>query len=91
MSCTNRPFKCKMPAYNMYVWTYSMKTHYVDNHEGAEMSVDVKNQVLLKFHDHTYVNQLVVVYTKGIKTVCLTLMKVMKNKEVTCTCVLECD
>jgi len=68
-----------------------MKTHYVDNHQGAEMSEDVKNQMLLKFHDRTYVNQLVVVYTKGIKTVCSTLMKVMKNKEVTCTCSLECD
>ena len=67
------------------------ETHYVDNHEGVEMSVDVKNQVLLKFNDRTYVNRLVVVYTKGMKTVCPTLMKVMKNKEVTCTCVLECD
>ena len=36
MPCTNRPFKCKMPGCNMYVWTYSMKTHYADNHQGAE-------------------------------------------------------
>ena len=45
----------------MYVWTYSMKTHY-DNHEGAKMSEDVKNQVLLKPHECTFVNQLVVAY-----------------------------
>ena len=88
MPCTNRPFKCKMPGCNM---TYSMKTHYADNHQGAKMSEDVKNQVLLKPHDCLYVNRLVVAYTKGIKTVCPTLMKAMKNKEATCTCALECD
>ena len=30
MPCTSRPFKCDMPGYNMYVWMYSMKTHYAD-------------------------------------------------------------
>ena len=75
----------------MYVWTYSMKTYFADNHEGAEMSEDVKNQVFLKPHGRTYVNRLVVAYTKGIKTVCPTLMKAMKNKEATCICALECD
>jgi len=88
--CTNRPFKCKMQGCNMYVWTYSMKTHYADNRQGAEMSEDVKNQVLLKPHERTYVNRLVVAYTKGIKTVCPTLMKAIKNKEATYTYVLEC-
>ena len=58
---------------------------------GVEMSEDVKNQVLLKPHERTYVNRLVVTYTKGIKTVCPTSMKAMKNKEATCTCALECD
>ena len=52
---------------------------------------DVKNQVLLKPHERTFVNRLVVAYTKGIKTVCPTLMKAIKNKEATYTCVLECD
>jgi len=80
-----------MPGCNMYVWTYSMKTHNTKNHQGAEMSEDVKNQVLLKPHERTYVNRLVVAYTKGIKTVCPTLMKAMKNKEAMCTCALECD
>ena len=28
--CTNRPFKCKMPGCNMYVWTYSLTTHCLD-------------------------------------------------------------
>jgi len=56
-----------------------MNTHYADNHQGAEMSEDVKNQVLLKLHERTYVNRLVVAYTKGIKTVCPTLMKPIKN------------
>jgi len=78
MSCTNRPFKCNMPGCNLYVWTYNMKTHYADKHEGVEMSEDVKNQVLLKPHERTYVYRLVRTYTKGIKTVCPTLMK---NKE----------
>jgi len=41
---------------NMYVWTYMMKTLYEDNHQGDEMSEDVKNQVLLKTHERTYVN-----------------------------------
>jgi len=90
--CTNRPFKCKMPGCNMYVWTYSMETHYAKNDQGAEISEDIKNQVLLKPHERTYVNRLVVAYTtKGLKTVCPTLMKAMKNKEATCTCALECD
>ena len=89
MPCTNTPFKCKMPGCNMYVWTYNMKTHYADNHQGAEMSEDVKNQVLLKSHERTYVNQLVVAYTKGDKTVCPILMIAMKNKEATCTCVIR--
>ena len=75
-----------MPGCNMYVRTYSMTTHYADNHQGAEMSEDVKNQVLLRPHEQTYANRLVVAYTKVIKTVCLTLMKSMKNKEATCTC-----
>ena len=44
---------------------------------------DVKNQVLLKPHKHTNVNQLVVAYTKGIKTVCPILMEAIKNKEAT--------
>ena len=91
MPCTNRPFKCKMPGCTRYVWTYSMKSHYADNHQGAEMSEDVQNQVLLKPHERTFVNRLVVAYTKGIKTVCPTLMKAMKNKVATCTCALECD
>jgi len=68
-----------------------MKTHYADNHQGAKMSEYVKNQVLLKPHERTCVNRLVVAYTKGIKTVCPTLMKAMKNNEATCTCALECD
>ena len=75
MSCTNRAFKCNMPGCNLYVWTYSMKTHYADKHDGAEMSEDVKNQVLLKPHERTYVHRFVRAYTKGIKTVCHTLMK----------------
>jgi len=58
-----------------------MKTHYADKHEGDEMSEDVKNQVLLKRHERTYVHRLVRAYTKGIKTVCPTLKK---NKEATC-------
>jgi len=91
MPCTNGPFKCKMPGCNMYVCTYSMKTHYAENHKGAEVSQDVKNQVLLKPHERTYVNRLVVADTKGIKTLCPTLMNIMKNKEATCTCALECD
>jgi len=33
-----------------------MKTLYEDNHQGDEMSEDVKNQVLLKTHERTYVN-----------------------------------
>jgi len=53
MPCTNGPFKCKMPGCNMYVCTYSMKTHYAENHKGAEVSQDVKNQVLLKPHERT--------------------------------------
>jgi len=55
------------------------------------MSEDVKNQLLFKPHERTYVNRLVVAYTKGIKTVYPTLMKAMKSKEATCTCALECD
>ena len=72
----------------MYVQTYNMKTHYADKHEGVEMSEDVKNQVLLKPHERTYVHRLVRAYTKGIKTACPTLMKI---KETKCTCALECD
>ena len=68
-----------------------MKSQYADNHQGAEMSEDVQNQVLLKPHERTFVNRLVVAYTKGIKTVCHTSMKAMKNKVATCTCALECD
>jgi len=56
MPFTNRLFKCKMLGCNMYVWIYSMKIHYANNHQGAEMSEDVKNQVLLKDHERTYVN-----------------------------------
>ena len=56
MTCTNRPFKCKMPGCNMHVWIESMQTHYTDNYQGAEMPEDVKNQVLLKPHERTYVN-----------------------------------
>jgi len=67
-----------------------MKTHYADNHQSAEMSEDVKYQVSLKTHERTYVNRLVVAYTMGIKNVCPTLIKAMKNKEATCTCALEC-
>jgi len=89
--CMNGPFKCKMPGCNMYAWTYSMKTHYADNHQGAGMSEDMKNQVLLKPHERTYVNRLVVAYTKGIKTMYPTLLKAITNKEATYTCVLECD
>ena len=44
--------------------------YYEDNHEGAEMSEDVKNQVLLKSHERTFANWLVVAYTMGIRTVC---------------------
>jgi len=66
-----------------------MKTHYADNHQGAEMSEDVKNRVLLKPHERTYVNRLVVAYTKGVKTVCPIFMKAMKNKETTRTCAME--
>jgi len=44
-----------MPGCNLYVWMYSMKTHYADKHEGVEMSEDVKNQVLLKPHERRYV------------------------------------
>ena len=91
MPCTNRPFKCDMPGCNKYVLTYSMETHYADNHKGVEMSDDVKNQVFLKPHERTYENRLVRVYTKGMKTVCPTLMKAVKNKEAKCTCALECD
>ena len=43
----------------MYVWTYSMKTHYRDNHQRAEMSEDVKKQVLLKPHERTYFRGLI--------------------------------
>jgi len=68
-----------------------MKTHYADNHQGAGMSEDMKNQVLLKPHERTYVNRLVVAYTKGIKTMYPTLLKAITNKEATYTCVLECD
>ena len=75
MPRTNRLSKCNMPGCNLYVWTYSMKTHYADKHDGAEMSEDVKNQVLLKPHERTYVHRFVRAYTKGIKTVCHTLMK----------------
>ena len=82
MPRTNRQFKCNMPCWNLYVWTYSMKTHHADKHEGVEMSEDVKNQVLLKLHECTYVHRLVRTYTKGIKTLCPTLMK---NKEAKCT------
>jgi len=77
-----------MPGCNLYVWTYSVKTHYADKHEGVKMSEDVKNQVLLKPHERTYVYRLVRTYIKGIKTVCPTLMN---NEEAKCTCVLECD
>ena len=92
MPCTNKPFKCNMSGCILYVWTYTSKTHYADKHKGAEMSEDVKIQVLLKSHERTYVNRLVVAYTtKGLKTVWFTLMKAMKNKEATCTCALECD
>ena len=61
---------------NVYVWTYSMKTHYTGNHEGAKMSQDVKNEVFLKLHERTHVNRLVRTYIQGpsIKTVCHTLM-----------------
>jgi len=55
MPCTNRPFKCNMPGCNLYVWMYSMKTHYADKYEGVKMSEDVKDQVLLKPHERTYV------------------------------------
>jgi len=88
MPCTKRSFKCNMPGCILYVWTYSMKTHYVNNHKGVEMSEDVKNQVLLKPHERTYVYWLVRTYIKGIKTLCPTLMK---NKEAKCSCVFECD
>jgi len=76
MSCTNRPFKYNIPGRNIYVWTYSMKTHYTGNHEGAKMSQDVKNEVFLKLHERTHVNRLVRTYIQGpsIKTVCHTLM-----------------
>ena len=37
------------------------------------------------------VNRLVVAFTKGIKTVCPTLKKAMKNTEATYTCALKCD
>ena len=52
---------------------------------------DVKNQVLLKPHERTFVNRLVVAYTKSIKAVCPICDEAMKNKEATCTCALECD
>ena len=52
----------------MYVCLHSMKTHYADNHEGAEMSEDVKNQVFVKSHKRTYVNRSVTAYFKGITT-----------------------
>jgi len=76
MSCTNRPFKYDIPGRNIYVWTYSMKTHYTGNHEGAKMSQDVKNEVFLKLHERTHIKRLVRTYTQGpsIKTVCPTLM-----------------
>ena len=41
--------------------------------------------------ERTYANPLVVAYTKVIKTVCPTLMKAIRNKEATYTCVLESD
>jgi len=88
MPCTDRLSKCNMPGCNLYVWKCSMKTRYADKHECAEMSEDVKNQVLLELHERTYVHRFVRAYTKGIKTVCPTLMK---NKEAKCTCALECD
>ena len=71
--------------------TKKIRPHYADNHEGVEMSEEVKNLVFLKLHERIYVSQLVRAYTKGIKTVCPTLMKAMKNKEAKCTCALECD
>jgi len=40
---------------NVYVWTYSMKTHYADNYKGAEISEDLKNQEFLKPHERTWV------------------------------------
>jgi len=43
-----------MPGCNMHVWIESMQTHYTDNYQGAEMPEDVKNQVLLKPHERTY-------------------------------------
>ena len=59
MPCTDRLSKylskCNMPGCNLYVWKCSMKTRYADKHECAEMSEDVKNQVLLELHERTYV------------------------------------
>ena len=66
-------------------------TTLAENHQGDEMSEDVKNQVLLKPYERRYVNRLVVACTKGVKTVCTTLMKAMKTQETTCTFALKCN
>jgi len=78
-----------MPDCNMYVWTYSMKTH---NHQGAEMPVseDVKNQVLLKSHERTCQSIGGSIY-QGYKNCVSHFDESYKLEEATCTCALECD